>query len=333
MKRLIVNADDFGLTHGVDCAIVECFRRGIVTSTTLMANGPEFTDAVGWLTEIACGEPRHDGDLGVGCHVVLADGEPVLPPSEVRSLLAPGTNRFHRSFGQLARAALGGRFRREEIRAEAGAQFRKIQAAGISISHFDAHKHAHIFPSVLEPLLEAAAECGVSAVRNPFEPVFSMPIPGLLRIPVRYAEVVALRVFRNRFLAMVAAHGLRSTDGSLGLVATGSLNAGNLAALLDRMQDGTWELVCHPGYNDAQLLAAGTRLLESREIEMQAVTAETTKQALERNHIELASFAVLGVEVGMGAGPESASRGAVSRSNTVNNLGEHGRPPHRERTQ
>ncbi len=286
MKRLIVNGDDLGLTRGVNRGIVECWRRGILTSTTLMANGPEFADALACLAEI--GE-----DLSVGCHVLLVDGEPALPPAEVPSLLAPGTKRFYRSFQQLARRALGGQVRREEVHAEASAQFRKMQASGIRISHFDAHKHVHILPSILEPLLQAAAECGVPALRNPFEPVFSMPIPGLLRLPVRYAEVLALRAFRARFQATVAAYGLRTTDGSLGLVATGRLNAGNLAAMLARMREGIWELVCHPGYNDAQLRQAGTRLLASRETEMQALTADSTRRALEHNGIELESFAGL----------------------------------------
>ncbi len=207
-----------------------------------MANSDEFPDAVESVKRLV---PQPTGPaLGVGCHIVLADGGPVLPPSQVPSLLAPGTGLFYQSIQQLARQALGNRFRSEEIEAEATAQFQKIQAAGIRISHFDAHKHAHIFPSILKPLLRAAAACGVPALRNPFEPVFSMPIPSLLRIPVRYAEVLALRAFRAKFHAMVAESGLRTTDGSLGLVATGTLNVSKLSALLDRMQDGLWELVC-----------------------------------------------------------------------------------------
>jgi predicted glycoside hydrolase/deacetylase ChbG (UPF0249 family) len=300
VKRLIVNADDFGLTRGVNRAILECHQRGMVTSTTLMANSDEFEDAVDSAKRLApeanrVPNMRHswggtDSALGIGCHVVLADGGPVLPPSQVPSLLVPGTGLFYRSIQQLAKQAIGNRFRAEEVEAEAVAQFQKIQATGIRISHFDAHKHAHIFPSILKPLLKAAAACGVPALRNPFEPVFSMPIPSLLRIPVRYAEVLALRTFRAKFYATVAESGLRTTDGSLGLVATGTLTASNISALLDRLQDGIWELVCHPGYNDSQLAAISTRLRASRETEMQALTADSTRRALERNGIELISF-------------------------------------------
>lgn len=310
MQRLIVNADDFGLTRGVNRAILECHQRGIVTSTTLMANSDEFEDAVASAKRLAAQA------LGIGCHVVLADGRPVLPPAQVPSLLAPGSGLFYRSIQQLAKQALGHRFRAEEIEAEAIAQFQKIQAAGITISHFDAHKHAHIFPSILKPLLRAAAVCGVPALRNPFEPVFSMPIPNLLRIPVRYAEVLALRAFRAKFHSMVAESGLRTTDGSLGLVATGTLNVANISALLERMQDGVWELVSHPGYNDAQLAATGTRLRASRETEMQALTADNTRRALERNGIQLISFQELAPLPGDGF----ESPGGGCSSNTAKKL-------------
>jgi predicted glycoside hydrolase/deacetylase ChbG (UPF0249 family) len=320
VKRLIVNADDFGLTSGVNRAIIECHQRGIVTSTTLMANSSEFAGAVESVKRLV---PQGTGPaLGIGCHVVLADGGPVLPPSQVPSLVVPGTGLFYSSIQQLAKQALTHRFRPEEIEAEAIAQFRKIQAAGITISHFDAHKHAHIFPSILKPLLRAAAVCGVPALRNPFEPVFSMPIPSLLRIPVRYAEVLALRSFRAKFYSMVAESGLRTTDGSLGLIATGTLNVANLVSLLDRLQPGVWELVSHPGYNDAQLATVGTRLRASRETEMQALTADSTRIALERNGIRLISFRELADDLAHDSRPSSSggfeSPGGCTSSNKAN---------------
>jgi len=161
MKRLIVNADDFGLTHGVNRAIIACHERGIVSSTTLMATGARFDEAVALASQM----PR----LSVGCHVVLVDGSPLLPPSKVRSLLAPGTERFYHSIGEVLQAVALGRFRAEEVEAEASAQFAYLKSAGVSISHFDAHKHTHMFPSILKPLLRAAAAHEIRAVRNPFE--------------------------------------------------------------------------------------------------------------------------------------------------------------------
>ncbi len=163
MRRLIVNADDFGFTSGVNRAIVEAHTRGIVTSSTLMANGPAFSEAA----QMAKTLPR----LSVGCHVVLIDGEPVLSAEQLRTLTTrtPATH-FRDGLKAFAARAITGRIDANEITAEATAQIRQIQSAGIVVSHFDTHKHTHLFPKILRPLLRAASACGVRALRNPFGP-------------------------------------------------------------------------------------------------------------------------------------------------------------------
>jgi len=288
MKRLVVNADDFGLTSGVNRAIVACHERGIVTSTTLMATGAAFDEAV----SLAASLPR----LSVGCHVVLVDGEPLLPAGEVRSLLAPGTNRFYNTIGEILQAVVRGRFRAEEVEAEAAAQMARLRAAGVRISHFDAHKHTHMFPSILRPMLRAAVAQGVHAVRNPFEPVGSMKAGTVLasrKLLVRWAEVVMLRTLRTRFVRLVRESGLQTTDGSLGVAVTGELDAGVLAEMLSRMEDGCWELVCHPGYNDDDLARVRTRLRESRAVEMQALMDARLRTIAHRHGIEFIPYAEL----------------------------------------
>src|SRR6266567_2053279 len=114
MKRLIVNADDFGVSRGVNRAFVECHQLGIVTSATLMANSTAFNDAI----ELA----KENRRLSVGCHVTLMDGEPLLPPQEVASLLRDGRE-FYRTISDFAPRALLGRFKAAEVEAEAVAQF------------------------------------------------------------------------------------------------------------------------------------------------------------------------------------------------------------------
>jgi hopanoid biosynthesis associated protein HpnK len=286
MKRLIVNADDFGLTLGVNRAIAACHQRGIVSSATLMATGACFDDAVA----LAARMPR----LRVGCHIVLVDGVPLLPAGEVRSLLAPGTDRFYHSIGEVLRAVAWGRFRAAEIEAEAGAQLARLQRAGVAISHFDTHKHTHMFPSILRPLLRAARAHGVSAVRNPFE------APGAVRwgeawggrtLLIRKAETWLLRAWLyRRWRKAVGDAGFATTGGSLGVASTGSLDEAALRAMLRRMPEGTWELVCHPGYNDGELAAVRTRLRESREVEMRALLAITPGGLRQEFGAELAAF-------------------------------------------
>src|SRR5579872_4870240 len=160
-RRLIVNADDFGLTQGVNRAIAEGHRNGIVTSTTLMANGAAFVDAV----NIA----RENPTLGVGCHIVLLDGTPLLPAKAIPTLTTDENN-FERNLNRFAWRAARGNIRPHDVRAEAEAQIRKLQSAGIHVMHVDTHKHAHIFADILQPVLDAASACGVRAIRNPFEP-------------------------------------------------------------------------------------------------------------------------------------------------------------------
>jgi chitin disaccharide deacetylase len=286
MKRLIVNADDFGLTRGVNRAIAACHQHGIVSSATLMATGACFEEAV----ELAEKMPR----LSVGCHIVLVDGEPLLPPDEVRSLLAPGTHRFYHSIGEVLRAVALGRFKAEEVEAEAGAQLARLQDAGVRVSHFDAHKHTHMFPSILKPLLQAASAHGVRAVRNPFE------APGAVRFAeargnpallLRKTETTLLRAWlHRRWLKAVREAGFATTDGSLGVASTGSMNEAGLRAMLRQMPEGTWELVCHPGYNDSELAGVRTRLRESREVELRALLDITKGELREAYGAELVAF-------------------------------------------
>ena len=286
MKRLIVNADDFGLTQGVNRAIVACHERGIVSSATLMATGACFDEAVA----LAAAMPR----LSVGCHIVLVDGEPLLPANEVRSLLAPGTNRFYHSIAEVLQAVARGKFKADEVEAEAGAQFSRLRDSHVEISHFDAHKHTHMFPSILKPLLRAASAHKIGTVRNPFE------APGVVGLReafknrtllLRKAETMVLRaLLRGRWLKAVRAAKFQTTDGSLGVASTGTLDIARLRAMLRQLPQGTWELVCHPGYNDRELAAVRTKLRESREVEMAALLAITRDELCDEFGVELMPF-------------------------------------------
>ena len=262
MKRLIVNADDFGLTSGVNSAITQLHAAGRLTSTTLMANAAA--------TEEAINDAHATPTLGVGCHVVLVDGTPVLPPRELPTLVNPQTGQFRHTLGRFVRDLLLGRIRKEEIAAEAAAQIQRLQARRVSLTHIDTHKHTHIFPAVLEPLLHAATRCGIASVRNPFEPQWSIAAtrnaPALRRL-----QVHLLNRMRSGFLERVRSSGLATTDGAIGVLATGTLDADTIAALLTAMPDGAWELVTHPGYADNALQNAGTRLIASRAVELAAL--------------------------------------------------------------
>lgn len=287
MRRLIINADDFGLTSGVNRAIVEAHQRGVVTAATLMAKGPAFEEAAKLVRTLP--------QLSVGCHVVLVDGEPLLPAQQVPTLLAAAgqERRFRNSIGEVAAAALRGRMDPAQVEAEATAQMRKLQSAGLALSHFDTHKHAHMFPAILRPLLRAARACGVRALRNPFAPVKPLALAHLLRRPrlwKRYSEVTALRRLLDNFRSAVQEENMLTTDGTFGIVATGALDERLFEAIVGSIPDGTWEFVCHPGYNDSELDSVRTRLRESRAQELRVLTSEAARQALQRHGVELISW-------------------------------------------
>jgi hypothetical protein len=127
-------------------------------------------------------------------------------------------------------------------------------------------------------LLRAARQCGVLRVRNPFEPRWSLRATRAASA-WRRTQVRAMATQRRGFLRLVAQHGMITADGSIGLLATGILDAAVLRSLLQAMPPGTWELVCHPGYNDPVLDQARTRLRASRETERGALL-EVVPEAL-----------------------------------------------------
>jgi len=262
--RLIINADDFGLTPGINRSILELHRAGVLTSATLMATGRAFDDAV----TIADANPT----LGIGCHIVLTDGTPASDPASIPSLLGPDRKTFRPSLLDFVRALLRGQIREDEIVREALAQILRLQHAGITITHVDTHKHTHLFPGVTRPLLRALEHTSISSIRNPFEPAFTHRVThaGLKR----YAQISLLNSLRPQFQrhSQIAEGRILTTQGTVGVSATGNLTTATLTQILNSLPpEGIFELVCHPGYNDPELDRIATRLRAHREIEMQAL--------------------------------------------------------------
>jgi chitin disaccharide deacetylase len=287
MRRLIVNADDFGITRGVNRGILHCHREGIVTSATIMAAADAFEDAV----ETARANPS----LGVGVHVVLTGGRAVAPREKIGSL-AGRQGRLPATLSRLLSKWHAGLIRRQHIENEMRAQIAKVMDAGIKPTHLDTHKHAHCHPWIMKALAKVAAEFGITRVRMPFEDlraVFPTTTPaarGARPAISRRLFVLSSRVSYPAFRAIVRKHHLQAPGHFFGFAATGRLDRDAIIHVLRNLPEGSSELVCHPGICDGDLRLQPTRLLEHRQAELAALTDPLTTKAIVAEDVRLINY-------------------------------------------
>ncbi len=268
--HLIVNADDFGENEAVNRAIIDAYRRGIVTSTSLMVTG----DAV----EDALEQARSHPGLRVGLHVVLMLGRPCLPPADIPALVTPA--------GTFPTDAMSAGLRwflslaaREQIRREVWAQVACFQRTGLPLDHLDAHLHFHIHPAVFDVLMEVMNEVGVRRLRLPVEPWrISLPLDARhLGRKVGYIIAFGLlaRVYRRR----LREGRVFCPQAVFGLLQTGDISETYLLRLIPRLPAGVVEFYAHPRYDTA----AGLR-------ELHALVSPRVRAAVERRDILLTTY-------------------------------------------
>jgi chitin disaccharide deacetylase len=288
MKELILNADDFGLTRGVNAGIIRAHREGILTSATLMANGPAFEGAVeGALA---------NSNLGVGCHLVLVGGFSVASPEEIPTL-AGRDGRLPASLATLVAKVTTGRIRAMDMERELLAQIEKIRRAGIDPTHLDTHKHAHAHPGVLEAVGRVARQTGITQLRKPMENLrdsWRSVRDNGGSVSRQLAAAAAVRAFAPRFRAMARKYGLITPDHFLGLAATGHLGPAALCRLIDTLAEGRTEIMLHPGICDEDLAKTGSRLQAQRQLELEGLLAPEAKGAVARHGVRLISYRELG---------------------------------------
>jgi predicted glycoside hydrolase/deacetylase ChbG (UPF0249 family) len=254
VRKLVVNADDFGFTRGVNQGIVEAHHGGILTATTLMAAGAfeegAFDDAVGLA--------RENPSLDIGCHLVLVGAPP-----------------FPLTIAQLVQAVV---LKRIRIYDELVAQVRRIVDAGIRPTHLDTHKHTHLLPPVLDAVARIAEEFGIPWVRRPFD--FPFTPEGVSA--AKRAVAKSMTTVRARSARVLAEHGCFQM--------TGRYNAASLTKLLRALPEGSTEFMCHPGKLSESLRAAPTRLKDSREEELRALISPEVRVAIAECGIQLCRY-------------------------------------------
>ena len=277
-RLLVINADDLGFSPGVNRGIIEAHDAGSVSSASMMVNAPAFAEAV------ALAQSRRPR-LGVGLHLNLVTGRPL---ADAPSLTDPRTGQFH-SLGELARRALSGRVRADDVRRECDAQLRALAAAGLVATHLDSHRHAHALPGILPAVAASAHEAGVHWVRRPLDrPSVSDAVASAKMLALHAAWRRALVDVDRAHLPLLA-----RAPYFRGIMLQGNPNVeARLLHLLDHLPAGPTELMMHPGYDDATL-AAQDPYRHEREREVTGLSAPAVRARLQRGDIRVVSFAEL----------------------------------------
>jgi len=278
LKRLIVNADDWGLTPGVNRGIVQGFQHGIVTSASLLVTGSAFEDAVALA--------RNFPALDVGLHLALVEEQAVLPP-EALPTLVDKTGRLPGTKAEFFKRALLGRISWDEVEREIVAQIARFQQTGLRLSHLDSHQHLHMFPPVFQIVTRLIRGMDRVWIRNSAGPWRKSPGVRMGRWFQRLGLNLACLWARG----LHNPPGLQMQDGIYGFEVSGSLIRSALEQILRKIPDGLYELSCHPGEGDLETCAQyghwGYRWAE----ELEALTAPETRWLLQEQGIALTSFA------------------------------------------
>jgi chitin disaccharide deacetylase len=235
LKRLVVTADDFGAAREINDAVEAAHRGGILSAASLMVGAPAAADAVA--------RARRMPSLRVGLHVVLVEGRPVLPASQVAKLV--DANGFFRS----DMAALGadisfGSQTRRQLAAEITAQFAAFRATGLALDHCNAHKHFHLHPVIGQLIAAIGSRFGLRAVRVPVEPL--QVLRRIERHTPRTPEGILILPFALWLRRRVRAAGLLAPDRVFGLQWSGHMNKSRLCGLIRNLPDGLSEIYLHP---------------------------------------------------------------------------------------
>ena len=277
MKQLIVNADDLGLTPGANRGILRAFQDGIVTSASLLVTGSAFEEAVALA--------RQNLELDVGLHLTLVEERAVLSRDALPTLVDE-SGRLPRTSGEFLRRALLARISWDEVEREIAAQIARFQNTGLRLSHLDSHQHLHMFPPVFQIVRRLTRGMDSVWIRNSAGSWRKSP-------SVRMGRWVQRLGLNLICLSARRLHGPplpQMPDGMYGFEVSGCLTRRALEQILRKIPDGLYELICHPGEDDAETRRQyshwGYRWAE----ELEALTAPETRAVLEKQGIALTSF-------------------------------------------
>jgi len=280
LKQIIVNADDFGRHVLINRAVERGVTDGVLRSATIMPGGAAFDDAA----ELAARSPK----LGVGIHLTLVNGNPVLPPAEIPSLVTEA-GIFVDDHTAFAVRLLRGAVNLDEVRAELGAQLRRVEAAGIHPTHADSHQHMHVLPGVIDIVLDLCRAAGIPAMRAPRASLFAGSFGGIGQLIGR----TGLAILTHRAAAKAQRRGIRVPDHFAGIVAGEAVDTATLTQIAASLRDGVTEVMLHPGTDNAVLIR-DCLWDHDFEAELSALSAPAVRDALAAACAEIVNFRIYG---------------------------------------
>jgi len=275
-KLLIVNADDFGLTKGINQGVIKAFREGIVRSASIMAVGRAYDHAVRLTKE----NPR----LDIGIHLCLIEEKPILAKEEISSLVGKDGYFLHNP-REFIFSYLLGRIKLVQIEKEFDAQIRKVLDSRLKITHIDSHSYIHILPSVLRIVIGLAKKYGILFIRYPYERLINFHAGRLSRQFIRCILNMLCLASRQNFKDK----GILTADYFYGFLNSGRLSGAYLEQILKDTREGVTEIICHPGvYSQDTQRYSHWQYLWPEELDI--LISGNIKKIIEEKKMELTSF-------------------------------------------
>ncbi len=269
-KKLIVTADDFGLTKGINEGIIDAHRRGIVTRTSIIANGEAFEHAV--LLS------KQNKDLKIGVHLTLVEESPISQPDKIKSLIGSNEKFLINCKAFLNRYVLR-KIHLNEVYIEWESQIQKVLNSGIGINHIDSHQHLHMLPGLFNNAIDLAYKYKINKIR-----MFHHDI-----IRIRNFKELVLTFLSDINKRKIQYSGITFSDNFWGLKHSGNIDENNILKLLDNIEHGTTEMMCHPGYADNEYYQKYNNWEYKPEKELKALISERVKERIKSDNIKLIS--------------------------------------------
>lgn len=275
MKYLIVNADDFGLTKSINEGIAKAYKEGIVTSSSLMPTGEAFEDALDLIKDFKLDS--------IGAHLSLTETTPVADSAKIPTLIAKD-NKFYKNHNEFFINFLLHLVKRDQIYIELKAQLEVLKKAGIKIASLSSHEHIHMLPEMLDIFVELAKEYDIPALRYPHKEM----VLGKFDVKKRYKAMI-LSFFDKGMEKVLNESGMKHTDHFLGFLDSGRLREDTLIDMFKSLEEGSTELVCHPGFLGPEILDR-YRFHINCEQELSALTSPRVKKFIKDSNISLITY-------------------------------------------